>query len=40
VNEVRSAFKAGITPSRIAREFGIPLLDVRQTLARDETKRS
>jgi hypothetical protein len=25
VNAVRSAFKAGITPSRIAREFGIPL---------------
>jgi uncharacterized protein (DUF433 family) len=36
---VRSAFKAGITPSRIAREFGIPLSDVRQALARDETKR-
>jgi hypothetical protein len=39
VNAVRSAFKAGITPSRIAREFGIPLSDVRQALARDETKR-
>ena len=36
---VRSAFKAGITPSRSAREFGIPLSDVRQALARDETKR-
>ena len=34
VNAVRSAFKAGITPSRIAREFGIPLSDVRQALAR------
>ena len=39
VNAVRSAFKAGITPPRIAREFGIPLSDVRQALARDETKR-
>jgi hypothetical protein len=39
VNAVRSAFKAGITPSRIAREFGILLSDVRQALARDETKR-
>ena len=39
VNAVRSAFKAGITPSRIAREFGIPLSDVRHALARDETKR-
>jgi hypothetical protein len=39
LNAVRSAFKAGITPSRIAREFGIPLSDVRQALARDETKR-
>jgi hypothetical protein len=35
-NAVRSAFKAGITPSRIALEFGIPLSDVRQALARDE----
>jgi hypothetical protein len=38
VNAVRSAFKAGITPSRIAREFGIPLSDVRKALASDETK--
>ena len=39
VNAVRSAFKAGISPSRIAREFGIPLSHVRQALARDERKR-
>jgi predicted DNA-binding protein (UPF0251 family) len=39
LNAVRSVFKAGITPSRIAREFGISLSDVRQALARDETKR-
>jgi hypothetical protein len=35
----RSAFKAGITPSPIAREFGIALADVRQALARDEMDR-
>ena len=39
LNAVRSAFKAGITPSRIAREFGIPLSDMRQALASDKTKR-
>ena len=39
VNAVRSAFKARITPSRIAREFGISLSDVRQALAVDKTKR-
>jgi hypothetical protein len=39
VSAVRSAFKAGITPSRIAREFGIPLSDVRRALASDETGR-
>ena len=39
VNAVRSAFKAGITPSRIAREFGISQSDVRKALASDEWKR-
>ena len=39
VNAVRSAFKAGITPSRIVREFGISQADVRKALASDETKR-
>jgi hypothetical protein len=39
VNAVRSAFKAGITPSRIAREFGISQADVRKALASDEPKR-
>jgi hypothetical protein len=39
VSAVRSAFKAGITPSRIAREFGIPLSDVRKALASDEKQR-
>jgi len=36
VNAVRSAFKAGITPARIAREFGISQSNVRKALAADE----
>jgi hypothetical protein len=39
LNAVRAAFKAGVTPSRIAKQFGISQSDVRQALARDETKR-
>ena len=33
VNAVRAAFKAGITPSRIARQFGISQSNVRKALA-------
>jgi microcompartment protein CcmL/EutN len=33
VNAVRAALKAGITPSRIARQFGISQSDVRKVLA-------
>jgi DNA invertase Pin-like site-specific DNA recombinase len=33
LNAVRAAFKAGVTPSRIARQFGISLADVRKALA-------
>jgi hypothetical protein len=33
LNAVRAAFKAGVTPSRIARQFGISLADVRKVLA-------
>ena len=32
LNAVRAAFKAGITPSRIARQFGISQSDVRKAL--------
>ena len=39
VNAVRSAFKAGITPARIARQFGISQSNVRKALATDEPKR-
>jgi hypothetical protein len=35
INAVRSAFKAGIKPSRIARQFGISQSDVRRVLASD-----
>ena len=37
VNAVRAAFKAGITPSRIARQFGLTQSDVRKALAADKT---
>jgi hypothetical protein len=33
LNAVRAAFKAGVTPSRIARQFGISKSDVRKALA-------
>jgi hypothetical protein len=38
LNAVRAAFKAGITPSRIARQFGISQSDVRKALTSDATK--
>jgi predicted DNA binding protein len=36
MNAVRAAFKAGITPTRIARQFGISQSSVRKALASDE----
>ena len=39
LNAVRAAFKAGVTPSRIARQFGISQSDVRKALASHESKR-
>ena len=39
LNAVRAAFKAGVAPSRIAREFGISQQDVRSALARDARKQ-
>ena len=39
LNAVRAAFKAGVTPSRIARQFGVSQSDVRRALARDAPKR-
>jgi len=39
LNAVRAAFKAGITPSRIARQFGISQSDIRKALASKSAKR-
>ena len=39
VNAVRAAFKAGVTPSRIARQFGLSHSDVRKALSSDEPSR-
>jgi hypothetical protein len=39
LNAIRAAFKAGITPSRIARQFGISQSDVRKALASEIVKR-
>jgi predicted DNA binding protein len=38
LNAVRAAFKAGITPARIARQFGLSQSDVRTALQSDEGK--
>jgi hypothetical protein len=38
INAIRAAFKAGVTPSRIARHFGISQSDVRQALANDPSR--
>src|SRR5665811_1455283 len=38
LNAVRAAFKAGVTPSRIAREFGVSHADVRRALASESSK--
>jgi hypothetical protein len=39
VNAVRAAFKAGIAPPRIAREFGISQSEVRRVLASEARQR-
>jgi hypothetical protein len=39
LNAVRAAFKAGVTPSRIARQFGLSQADVKRALASDEPNR-
>ena len=36
LNAVRAAFKAGITPARIARQFGLSQSDVRAALKSDK----
>ena len=39
LNAVRAALKAGITPARIARQFGISQSNVRKALASHDPKR-
>jgi hypothetical protein len=39
LNAVRAAFKAGVKPSKIAREFGISQSDVRKALVDDRKMR-
>ena len=38
LNAVRAAFKAGVTPSKIAKQFGISQSNVRKELASDGPK--
>src|SRR5499427_7558086 len=40
LNAVRAAFKAGVTPSRIAKQFGISQSEVRKALAGDASAKS
>ena len=39
LNAVRAAFKAGIKPTQIARQFGLSDVDVRKALASEVNKR-
>ena len=39
VNAVRAAFKAGVTPARIARQFSLSQSQVRKALLTDEPRR-
>jgi hypothetical protein len=38
LNAVRTAFKAGVKPTQIARQFGMSQADVRKALASDGSK--
>jgi len=38
LNAVLAAFKAGVRPSKIAKQFGIPQSEVRKVLASDRPK--
>jgi DNA-directed RNA polymerase specialized sigma24 family protein len=40
LNAVRAAFKAGLRPSQIARQFGISQSDVRKALSSDGSRRA
>ncbi len=38
LNAVRAAFKAGVTPTKIAKQFGIPQAEVRKVIASEGKK--
>jgi hypothetical protein len=38
MNPVRAAFKVGVKPSQIARQFGLSQSDVRKALASDASR--
>ena len=40
LNAIRAAFKAGVAPSRIARQFGVSQSDVRKALASGTSKQA
>ena len=40
LNAVRAAFKAGVKPSAIARQFGISQSDLRKALAQDTRREA
>jgi hypothetical protein len=40
MNAVRAAFKVGVKPSQIARQFGLSQSDVRKALASDASSRA
>lgn len=39
LNAVRAAFKAGVRPSKIAKQFGISQSDIRKVIASEAMKR-
>jgi hypothetical protein len=39
LNAVRAAFNAGVTPAKIAKQFGIPQAEVRKVIASEGMKR-
>jgi uncharacterized protein YkwD len=39
LNAVRAAYQAGVKPSKIAKQFGIPQADVRKVIANEGIKR-
>jgi len=40
MNAIRAALRAGVTPSRIARQFGVSQADVRLVLSSSSSKKS